>query len=81
VGVSSNAKWTWDHWPGDPTDLYTIADLSVVWVELAVPTADLDVIAEAQAVVIIVIDDSCNIFAADDHKWLCSWPAGNSPIC
>jgi membrane fusion protein, heavy metal efflux system len=66
---------------GDPTDLYTIADLSVVWVELAVPTADLDVIAEGQAVVIIVIDDSCNIFAADDHKWLCSWPAGNSPIC
>ena len=25
---------------GDPSDLYTVADLSVVWVELAVPTAD-----------------------------------------
>jgi membrane fusion protein, heavy metal efflux system len=37
---------------GDPSDLYTIADLSVVWVELAVPTADLDVIEEGQAVVI-----------------------------
>ncbi|MGQ0445152.1 MAG: efflux RND transporter periplasmic adaptor subunit [Beijerinckiaceae bacterium] len=37
---------------GDPADLYTIADLSVVWVELAVPTADIDVIAEGQAVVI-----------------------------
>jgi membrane fusion protein, heavy metal efflux system len=37
---------------GDPADLYTIADLSVVWVELAVPTADLDVIAEGQALVI-----------------------------
>jgi membrane fusion protein, heavy metal efflux system len=37
---------------GDPADLYTIADLSVVWIELAVPTADLDVIAEGQAVVI-----------------------------
>jgi len=37
---------------GDPTDLYTIADLSVVWVELAVPMADLDLIAEGQAVLI-----------------------------
>ncbi|MCI0467469.1 MAG: efflux RND transporter periplasmic adaptor subunit [Beijerinckiaceae bacterium] len=37
---------------GDPADLYTIADLSEVWVELAVPTADLDSIAEGQAVVI-----------------------------
>ena len=26
---------------GDPSDLYTVADLSTVWVELAVPTADL----------------------------------------
>jgi cobalt-zinc-cadmium efflux system membrane fusion protein len=37
---------------GDPTDLYTIADLSEVWVELAVPTVDLDAIAEGQSVVI-----------------------------
>jgi membrane fusion protein, heavy metal efflux system len=37
---------------GDPSDLYTIADLSVVWVELAVPTIDLDAIEEGQAVVI-----------------------------
>jgi cobalt-zinc-cadmium efflux system membrane fusion protein len=43
---------------GDPTDLYTIADLSVVWVELAVPTADLDVIAEGQAVAITGSGDS-----------------------
>jgi len=43
---------------GDPTDLYTIADLSVLWVELAVPTADLDVIAEGQAVVIASGGDS-----------------------
>jgi membrane fusion protein, heavy metal efflux system len=26
---------------GDPADLYTVADLSTVWIELAVPTADL----------------------------------------
>jgi membrane fusion protein, heavy metal efflux system len=37
---------------GDPADLYTIADLSAVWVELAVPTVDLDAIAEGQSVVI-----------------------------
>jgi membrane fusion protein, heavy metal efflux system len=37
---------------GDPFDLYTVADLSVVWVELAVPTADLERIEEGQAVVI-----------------------------
>jgi membrane fusion protein, heavy metal efflux system len=43
---------------GDPTDLYTIADLSTVWVDLAVPTADLDSIEEGQAVVITSGGDS-----------------------
>jgi len=38
---------------GDPSDLYTIADLSVVWVELAAPTADLDIIEEGQAVEVV----------------------------
>jgi cobalt-zinc-cadmium efflux system membrane fusion protein len=37
---------------GDPPDLYTIADLSMVWVELAVPTVDLDMIGEGQAILI-----------------------------
>lgn len=37
---------------GDPSDLYTVADLSSVWVELAVPTADLHMIEEGQAVAI-----------------------------
>jgi cobalt-zinc-cadmium efflux system membrane fusion protein len=43
---------------GDPTDLYTIADLSAVWVELAVPTVDLNAIAEGQAVMITSSGDS-----------------------
>ncbi len=43
---------------GDPTDLYTIADLSSVWAELAVPTADLRAIEEGQAVVITSGGDS-----------------------
>ncbi len=43
---------------GDPTDLYTIADLSGVWLELAVPIADLDMIAEGQAVAIASLKDS-----------------------
>lgn len=43
---------------GDPPDLYTIADLSAVWVELAVPTADLDEIMEGQAVTIASGKDS-----------------------
>ena len=37
---------------GDPSDLYTIADLSEVWVELAVPIADLDMIEVGQRVTI-----------------------------
>ena len=43
---------------GDPSDLYTVADLSKVWVELAVPTADLFMIAEGQAVTITSGGDS-----------------------
>jgi membrane fusion protein, heavy metal efflux system len=38
---------------GDPSDLYTVADLSVVWAELAVPTADLEIIEEGQKMVIL----------------------------
>jgi membrane fusion protein, heavy metal efflux system len=38
---------------GDPSDLYTIADLSVVWAELAAPTADLETIEEGQKMVIL----------------------------
>lgn len=35
---------------GDPADLYTVADLSTVWVELSVPTSELSRIKEGQAV-------------------------------
>jgi cobalt-zinc-cadmium efflux system membrane fusion protein len=35
---------------GEPADLYTIADVSVLWIELAVPTNDLDAIKEGQKV-------------------------------
>jgi cobalt-zinc-cadmium efflux system membrane fusion protein len=38
---------------GDPSDLYTVADLSVVWAELAVPTADLEMIEEGRKMVIL----------------------------
>lgn len=34
----------------DPSELYTIADLSSLWVELSVPTADLDLVREGQPV-------------------------------
>jgi cobalt-zinc-cadmium efflux system membrane fusion protein len=43
---------------GSPSDLYTVADLSKVWVELAVPTADLFMIEEGQAVIITSGGDS-----------------------
>lgn len=43
---------------GDPPDLYTVADLSAVWVELALATSDLDVIKEGQSVVITSGRDS-----------------------
>ena len=35
---------------GDPSDLYTIADLGTVWVELAVPTADIEAVKLGAAV-------------------------------
>ncbi len=37
---------------GDPSELYTIADLSSVWLELAVPTADLEAVEVGQRVLI-----------------------------
>lgn len=37
---------------GDPADIYTIADLSSVWLELAVPTADLGAIREGGRVTV-----------------------------
>ncbi len=37
---------------GNPSDLYTVADLSSVWVELAVPAPDLETIKQGQRVVI-----------------------------
>jgi membrane fusion protein, heavy metal efflux system len=43
---------------GEPSHLYTVADLSSVWVELAVPTGDLAVIEEGQTVVITSGRDS-----------------------
>ncbi len=37
---------------GDPSELYIIADLSSLWVELAVPTADLEAVEVGQRVLI-----------------------------
>ncbi|MGE0626704.1 MAG: efflux RND transporter periplasmic adaptor subunit [Hyphomicrobiaceae bacterium] len=37
---------------GDASELYSIADLSTVWVELAVPLGDLDAIKEGQTVTV-----------------------------
>jgi cobalt-zinc-cadmium efflux system membrane fusion protein len=37
---------------GDPSDLYSVADLSVVWVEMSLPTTELDRVAEGQRVVV-----------------------------
>jgi cobalt-zinc-cadmium efflux system membrane fusion protein len=37
---------------GDPPELYTIADLSVVWAEMALPTADLEFVEEGQRVIV-----------------------------
>jgi cobalt-zinc-cadmium efflux system membrane fusion protein len=37
---------------GEPSELYTIADLSSVWIELAVPLADLDQVEVGQDVLI-----------------------------
>ena len=36
----------------DPSELYTVADLSSLWVDLSVPMADLDKVREGQAVAI-----------------------------
>ncbi|GGC68818.1 efflux RND transporter periplasmic adaptor subunit [Chelatococcus reniformis] len=37
---------------GDPPDLYTVADLSTVWVDLAVPTSELDKVKEGARVTV-----------------------------
>jgi cobalt-zinc-cadmium efflux system membrane fusion protein len=37
---------------GDPPDLYTVADLSTVWVELSVPTAELSNVKEGARVIV-----------------------------
>jgi cobalt-zinc-cadmium efflux system membrane fusion protein len=38
---------------GQPDDLYTIADVSKLWIELAVPTGDLELVREGQTVEIV----------------------------
>lgn len=42
---------------GDPSDLYMVADLSTVWVELAVPTTDLAKVKEGAEVLIAPRDE------------------------
>ena len=42
---------------GDPADLYLVADLSTVWVELAVPTTDLTKVKEGADVLIAARDE------------------------
>ncbi|MCB4806327.1 cobalt-zinc-cadmium efflux system membrane fusion protein [Methylobacterium brachiatum] len=42
---------------GDPADLYTVADLATVWVELAVPTTDLAKVKEGAEVLIAARDE------------------------
>jgi cobalt-zinc-cadmium efflux system membrane fusion protein len=42
---------------GDPADLYMVADLSTVWVELAVPTTDLGKVKEGAEVLIAARDE------------------------
>lgn len=37
---------------GDPADLYTVADLSTVWIELSVPTSDLAKVREGASVTV-----------------------------
>jgi cobalt-zinc-cadmium efflux system membrane fusion protein len=37
---------------GDPADLYTVADLSTVWIELSVPTSELSKVREGAAVAV-----------------------------
>jgi cobalt-zinc-cadmium efflux system membrane fusion protein len=43
---------------GDPADVYTVADLSSVWIELAVPTVELPKVREGARVVILGGDDA-----------------------
>jgi membrane fusion protein, heavy metal efflux system len=43
---------------GDPSELYTVADLSSLWVELAVPTADLESIKIGQRALVSGADKS-----------------------
>ncbi|MGV7030554.1 efflux RND transporter periplasmic adaptor subunit [Methylobacterium symbioticum] len=42
---------------GDPADLYTVADLSTVWIELSVSTADLPKVREGAAVAVKLTED------------------------
>ena len=46
---------------GDPSDLYTIADLRIVWVELAVSTADLDAVAVGAPVRVSTATDESRV--------------------
>jgi cobalt-zinc-cadmium efflux system membrane fusion protein len=43
---------------GDPADIYTVADLSSVWIELAVPTIELPKVREGAKVTILGGDDA-----------------------
>ncbi|TXN25065.1 efflux RND transporter periplasmic adaptor subunit [Methylobacterium sp. WL9] len=43
---------------GDPADVYTVADLSSVWIELAVPTTELSKVREGAKVTIVGGDDA-----------------------
>jgi membrane fusion protein, heavy metal efflux system len=43
---------------GDPADVYTVADLSSVWIELAVPTVELPKVREGAKVTIVGGDDA-----------------------
>ncbi|MBY0258615.1 MULTISPECIES: efflux RND transporter periplasmic adaptor subunit [Methylobacterium] len=42
---------------GDPADVYTVADLSSVWIELSVPTTELAKVREGARVAIVAGDD------------------------
>ncbi|GJD74493.1 efflux RND transporter periplasmic adaptor subunit [Methylobacterium sp. J-043] len=43
---------------GDPADVYTVADLSSVWIELSVPTTELSKVREGAKVTIVGGDDA-----------------------
>lgn len=42
---------------GDPADVYTIADLTIVWIDIAVPTAELDRVKEGESVLVTASND------------------------